>query len=135
MSDQHVIVGLGEILWDVFPTGPRFGGAPANFACHAAGLGARTYVVSSVGNDALGDKAITALKEHGVQTNYVQRSAAATGSVQVVLDRAGQASYDFARDNQNENRIKVRGAIQTATEKFEAESGEAVIRRAEFGDK
>ena len=44
-------------------------------------------------------------------------------------------SYDFARDNQNENRIKVRGAIQTATEKFEEDTGEAVIRRAEFGDK
>ena len=46
-----------------------------------------------------------------------------------------QASYDFAKANQDENRIKVRGAIRTATEKFEAESGEAVIRRAEFGDK
>ena len=48
---------------------------------------------------------------------------------------ARQASYQFAKANQSENRIKVRGAIQTATEKFEAETGQAVIRRAEFGDK
>ena len=48
---------------------------------------------------------------------------------------ARQASYEFAKANQNENRIKVQGAIQTATEKIEAETGEAVIRRAEFGDK
>ena len=53
-----------------------------------------------------------------------------TGANKARLD-----SYDFARDNQNENRIKVRGAIQTATEKFEEDTGEAVIRRAEFGDK
>ena len=50
-------------------------------------------------------------------------------------NQARQGSYDFAKANQDDNRIKVRGAIQTATEKFETESGEAVIRRAEFGDK
>ncbi|MCX7348308.1 MAG: hypothetical protein NTZ54_01880 [Alphaproteobacteria bacterium] len=37
---DNQIVGLGEILWDVFPDGARFGGAPANFACSAAGLAA-----------------------------------------------------------------------------------------------
>jgi len=38
---QHnfLVVGLGEVLWDLFPEGARFGGAPANFACHAAVLG------------------------------------------------------------------------------------------------
>jgi fructokinase len=34
------LVGLGEVLWDVFPDAAHFGGAPANFACHAAGLAA-----------------------------------------------------------------------------------------------
>ena len=36
MAERFTVVGLGEVLWDVFPDGPRFGGAPANFACHAA---------------------------------------------------------------------------------------------------
>ncbi len=45
------IVGLGEVLWDVFREGPRFGGAPANFACHARALGAEVAIVSAVGPD------------------------------------------------------------------------------------
>ena len=44
------VVTLGEILWDMFPAGPRFGGAPANFAHHAASLGADVAIVSGVGN-------------------------------------------------------------------------------------
>ena len=39
------IVALGEVLWDLFPDGDRFGGAAANFACHAALLGARVSIV------------------------------------------------------------------------------------------
>ena len=29
--NQKYCVGLGEILFDVFPTGSKLGGAPANF--------------------------------------------------------------------------------------------------------
>jgi fructokinase len=54
MSEPFNVVGLGEVLWDVFPDGPRFGGAPANFACHAAMLGAGAFMVSRVGTDELG---------------------------------------------------------------------------------
>ena len=48
MKKAAVIIGLGEVLWDVFPDGARFGGAPANFACHAASLGAEAWLVSAV---------------------------------------------------------------------------------------
>ena len=54
MTDPLRIAAVGEVLWDVFPDGPRFGGAPANFACHTAALGARSSIVSCVGQDALG---------------------------------------------------------------------------------
>ena len=54
MNDRSLIVGLGEVLWDVFPDESRFGGAPANFASHAAMLGAEALVVSQVGDDDLG---------------------------------------------------------------------------------
>ena len=33
---KRYIVGLGEALWDVLPEGKKLGGAPANFAYHAA---------------------------------------------------------------------------------------------------
>jgi len=38
MMRRATVIGIGEILWDVFPDGPRFGGAPANFACCVAEL-------------------------------------------------------------------------------------------------
>jgi sugar/nucleoside kinase (ribokinase family) len=48
------VVALGEVLWDLFPDGARFGGAPANFAHHVAALGGRVSLVTAVGGDAFG---------------------------------------------------------------------------------
>ena len=45
------VISLGEVLWDLFPDGERFGGAPANFACHAAILGADVLMISAIGDD------------------------------------------------------------------------------------
>ena len=100
MSDQSpVIVGLGEILWDVFPDGPRFGGAPANFACHVAALGGDSQIVSAVGRDKLGEKALTELHNRRVGTRCVHRhEERPTGIVTVSLDDDGHASYEFAAD-------------------------------------
>lgn len=98
MSQAHIVVGLGEILWDVFPDGARFGGAPANVACHAAQLGANSYMASAVGQDELGTKALEALEEKRVNTDCVIRSSYATGVVNVKLDAAGKATYEFAED-------------------------------------
>ena len=98
---QHTIVGLGEILWDMFPTGPRFGGAPANFACSAAGLGGRSAavsMVSSVGTDQLGHRALEALRQRHVDTTWVTSQSRPTGKVNVTLDDRGVASYQFASD-------------------------------------
>ncbi len=99
---KQQIVGLGEILWDVFPDGPRFGGAPANAACSAAelaGENARVVMVSGVGEDPLGEEALAALYAHGVDVRGVQRNRWSTGRVDVTLDAAGMASYHFAEDS------------------------------------
>ncbi|MGI9471314.1 MAG: carbohydrate kinase family protein [Rubripirellula sp.] len=92
------IVGLGETLWDVFPDGPRFGGAPANFACSAAGLAgvdARVSMVSGVGKDELGRQALSSFSEHGVETSAVLQLPFPTGQVLVQLEAQGQATYEF----------------------------------------
>lgn len=94
-SVKPVIVGLGEVLWDVFPDGPRFGGAPANYACHAAGLGADSHMVSAVGRDELGEKALQALADRRVNTKSIQQSEHPTGAVYIKLDSDGKASYEF----------------------------------------
>ena len=54
MNLKPVVVGIGELLWDVFPTGKRAGGAPINFVYHASQLGAQGYAISAVGDDELG---------------------------------------------------------------------------------
>lgn len=51
---KKVIVGLGEILWDMLPSGKALGGAPANFAYHAQRLGEEGWAVSAVGDDPRG---------------------------------------------------------------------------------
>ena len=58
MDRRLTIASLGEVLRDVFPDGPRFGGAPANVACHAAALGGNAAMVSRVGDDDLGKQAM-----------------------------------------------------------------------------
>src|SRR5438128_8356138 len=99
MSAPPVIVGIGEVLWDVYPDAAHFGGAPANFACHAASLGAAAWMVSAVGADDLGARALEKLRERGVECDQVSRDKDhPTGRVLVTLNAAGQASYEFAAD-------------------------------------
>jgi fructokinase len=92
-----VVVSLGEVLWDRFPEGDRLGGAPANFAFHAAQLGARAKLVSRVGLDSDGDRLLLALGEMGVDKKFLQKDAQhKTGLVRVkVAD--GQPVYDIVR--------------------------------------
>lgn len=90
------ILSCGEVLWDLFPEGARFGGAPANFACHAALLGGDVTMLSAVGNDGRGDEALTILQGFGVETSLVQRILdEPTGSVGVSVDSAGKPSFEI----------------------------------------
>ncbi len=99
MSSRKSIVGLGEVLWDVFPDGAHFGGAPANFACCAAELGGDTIdvaVVSAVGRDDYGRQAIDLLRVRGIDTSCVAQVDWPTGQVLVELDCNGHPSYRIA---------------------------------------
>jgi fructokinase len=90
------IVGLGEVLWDVFPDGEAFGGAPANFACHCRQLGAKASIVSCVGDDERGRRALEFLAGHGVDTQGVATlPGVQTGVVLVTLDAQAKPSYEI----------------------------------------
>ena len=92
--DKKYIVGLGEILFDVFPTGAKLGGAPANFAYHAGQHGLHSVAVSAIGNDALGDEALRLLSEKNLK--YVlPKVDYPTGTVQVELDSEGVPTYEI----------------------------------------
>lgn len=94
-----MIIGMGELLWDMLPSGPQMGGAPANFACHAKALGADAMVVSGVGDDPLGHEIIWRLETLGVETCGITMDPAhATGRVDVELGAGGQPSYTIHAD-------------------------------------
>jgi fructokinase len=98
-SSKPVVVGLGEVLWDLLPAGKQLGGAPANFAYHAGALGARAAVVSAVGDDALGREILARLDALGVARWSVATDPAhPTGTVSVQLDAGGTPTYEIHRD-------------------------------------
>lgn len=93
MDEPQLILGLGELLWDLLPEGPRLGGAPANFSVMAGRLGSRAYVLSRIGPDALGQQALDVLRPLPVDTAAMQMDPRAeTGRVTVSLTN-GQPSY------------------------------------------
>ena len=92
--NKPIVMSFGEVLWDLFPDGERFGGAPANFACHASLEGAHAIMVSAVGDDQRGVDAIRMLSELDVDTSLVQVvSSAPTGTVSVQLDIQGKPAF------------------------------------------
>jgi fructokinase len=94
MSVGPVMVGLGEILWDLLPSGKVLGGAPANFAFMANVLGNVGIVASRVGNDELGRKASQVIEERGMDRHYLQCDHRhETGTARVLLEPGGQPKF------------------------------------------
>jgi fructokinase len=88
------IIGLGEILWDLLPTGKALGGAPFNFTFHCHQLGQPAVMVSRVGRDELGAEIRAVLRGLDLGDDFVQDDPAhATGTVSVALDKGGQPTY------------------------------------------
>ena len=56
-SDEAVVI-WGELLWDRFPDGARLGGAPANVGFHLGQAGGWARLVTRVGDDDDGRRAI-----------------------------------------------------------------------------
>ena len=91
---NDVIVGMGEVLWDMLPEGKKIGGAPANFAYHVSQYGFDGYVVSAVGDDKLGNEILESFNNR--RLNYlIQRVPYPTGMVQIELDEAGIPCYEI----------------------------------------
>ena len=88
------ILVFGEILFDIFGDDAKLGGAPLNFACHFASLGGKPCIISAVGSDENGKKAIKEALSYGVDTSFVSLSELSTGYCKVTLND-GAPSYDL----------------------------------------
>lgn len=94
---KKVVVGLGEILWDVFPTRKVIGGAPANFAYHISQFGYDGYAVSAIGEDELGTEILDNLREKTMNC-LIEQTEYPTGTVQVTVDNQGVPNYEICEN-------------------------------------
>src|SRR6266513_2141894 len=98
MNQPPTIVGLGEILWDLLPSGRQLGGAPANFAYSSHLLGNCAIVASRIGSDDLGNEVRNRLLNARVGDDFLQVDPThPTGTVKVELDSSGQPSYEITQ--------------------------------------
>lgn len=94
MNETPLMVGLGEVLWDLLPSGKALGGAPANFAYMTKVFGNRGIVASRIGDDEFGRQAYQAMNKVGVDTSHIQvDSQHETGVAGVLLDSEGQPNF------------------------------------------
>ena len=94
MVNPALMIGLGEVLWDILPTGRVLGGAPANFAYMTSVLGDQGIVASRVGSDDLGREACRVMQDLGVNTSYLQKDEQhETGIATVTIDETGQPNF------------------------------------------
>jgi fructokinase len=72
LKEPRLILGIGELLWDLLPDGPRLGGAPANFTVMAGRLGNHAAILSRIGRDDLGRQAVHLLDPLPADTSFLQ---------------------------------------------------------------
>jgi fructokinase len=98
-TGRPIVIGVGELLWDVFPSGKQLGGAPANFVFHAQQLGAKGCIISVVGNDENGNEILRLLAQKGIDIDFIgQLDSMPTGTVSVQLDANGIPAYSIQKE-------------------------------------
>lgn len=91
-NKKPVVVGIGELLWDLLPTGKTAGGAPINFVYHASRLGAEGYAISAIGDDDNGRDILSELDKYKIQY-LIEKLPYPTGTVHVDIEDDGIPHY------------------------------------------
>lgn len=108
MIDMPNILVVGSLNADLVVRAPHFpapgetlqgedlatfpGGKGANQAVAAARLGTKVSMLGRVGKDSFGDFLLNNLKDNKVDSQFVQRDEASTGTAIIVVDSNGQNS-------------------------------------------
>ena len=91
---SRLILSAGELLWDILPDKTLLGGAPSNLAFRLVEMGEDCRIVSRVGTDELGDKALAQVSSLGLSTEFIQRDPErTTGTVDVTFDAQKNPDY------------------------------------------
>ncbi|BBO81371.1 fructokinase [Desulfosarcina ovata subsp. sediminis] len=106
-----MIVVIGEILIDIFPSYQRIGGAPFNFAYHLKQLGFGVRFFTRVGDDDHGRRILDFMENRGFDAEDVQIDQRhPTGTVQVALDSNGVPHFDI-RENVAYDHLSLESAM------------------------
>lgn len=98
-NQSNYAVCFGEVLWDIFPSGSRAGGAPFNVAYNLFKMGIDTKMLSRIGNDQLGHQLLNQIEDWGITTDFIQiDQEKATGTVLADFDEHGEAKYDIVQE-------------------------------------
>ncbi len=99
MDNKIKIACFGEVLWDIFPEGQRrIGGAPFNVAYHLYKMGVDVTMISSIGEDNLGEEIIQQLNDWNMHTDGIQVSDIhPTSTVIASLDENNEAHYEIVQ--------------------------------------
>ena len=92
------VLAFGEVLWDVYTNSAHLGGASMNFAAHFKKCGGDAWIVTAVGNDQLGEKAVGEIEKLGINTDFISTVKQETGKCLVNLDDNQIPSYDLLDD-------------------------------------
>ena len=98
MNTKYMLnaVCFGEVLWDIFPTHKKIGGAPLNVSLRMNSIGVNTTMISRIGDDDNGKDILSFLNDQEVATDLIQITGEyKTGAVQVMINEKGNASYDI----------------------------------------
>ena len=88
------IVCFGEVLWDIFPTHKKIGGAPLNVALRLQTFENEVALISCLGDDKLGNELLLELQKYRISSLYIQKiKTYKTSTVSISLDKNGSASY------------------------------------------
>ncbi|WP_225036419.1 carbohydrate kinase family protein [Winogradskyella sp. SM1960] len=108
------IVCFGEVLWDVFPTHKKIGGAPLNVALRLQSFGNNVSMITRIGIDKKGNKIKTYIQDHGINTDNLQiDDSFKTGKVKVMLNEKGSASYNIMYPRAWDNIQLTESAMET----------------------
>jgi fructokinase len=135
-NERPRILCFGEVLWDLIEGEPHIGGAPLNVAAHASRLGVDAWLMSAVGDDELGMRALAEIRRHGIHSDFIQvLPGIPTGTVPVTLSASGQPSYAITenvawdRITVDEGRLERLGSLDFSMLVFGSLSQRATVSR------
>lgn len=107
------VLAYGEVLFDVFGTEEKIGGAPFNFAAHMARLGADVELMSAVGQDDRGAQVRGYLQKYRISDRLLAETTFPTGVCRVTLNVQGVPSYELLKPAAWDNIPWTEKAVET----------------------